>query len=283
MFMQPKNVVWITGAGGRLGSAIESELDHEKYTIIPTDLEVDITDLATVNEAVSNYRPEFIINCAAMANKADAERDPDLAFKVNALGARNLAIAAAGVGATLVHLSTDDVFSGIAPHPLNEFDTTGPTSVFGRSKAAGERLVRELCPSHIIIRSSWVYAAHENDFLYKYIQQVKDGEKAVVPANQFAAPTSASTMAKFMVAAIESGEFGTFHAVSQGICSRHEFVKTAFDLLGIPLTSLTSSNEFRDSYSIELDDLMMRLTGVYEMPTWQEDLRQNINQYANLV
>lgn len=101
MFIEPKTVVWIAGASGRLGRAIEHKLDHSRYTIIPTDIEVDITDLTTVVQHADTYRPEVIINCAAMARKEDAEANPDLAYKVNALGARNLAIAATGSAATL--------------------------------------------------------------------------------------------------------------------------------------------------------------------------------------
>lgn len=117
MFIEPKTVVWIAGASGRLGRAIEHKLDHSRYTIIPTDIEVDITDLTTVVQHADTYRPEIIINCAAMARKEDAEANPDLAYKVNALGARNLAIAATGSDATLVHLSTDDLFPGVIAHP----------------------------------------------------------------------------------------------------------------------------------------------------------------------
>ena len=142
MFIEPKTVVWIAGASGRLGRAIEHKLDHSRYTIIPTDIEVDITDLTTVVQHADTYRPEIIINCAAMARKEDAEANPDLAYKVNALGARNLAIAATGSAATLVHLSTDDLFPGVIAHPINEFDKTLPPHIYGKSKEAGERLVR---------------------------------------------------------------------------------------------------------------------------------------------
>lgn len=136
MFIEPKTVVWIAGASGRLGRAIEHKLDHSRYTIIPTDIEVDITDLTTVVQHADTYRPEIIINCAAMARKEDAEANPDLAYKVNALGARNLAIAATSSAATLVHLSTDDLFPGVIAHPINEFDKTLPPHIYGKSKGS---------------------------------------------------------------------------------------------------------------------------------------------------
>ena len=175
MFIEPKTVVWIAGASGRLGRAIEHKLDHSRYTIIPTDIEVDITDLTTVVQHADTYRPEIIINCAAMARKEDAEANPDLAYKVNALGARNLAIAATSSAATLVHLSTDDLFPGVIAHPINEFDKTLPPHIYGKSKEAGERLVRELCSRHIIVRSSWVYTANEDDLIARLLKACREG------------------------------------------------------------------------------------------------------------
>lgn len=137
MFIEPKTVVWIAGASGRLGRAIEHKLDHSRYTIIPTDIEVDITDLTTVVQHADTYRPEIIINCAAMARKEDAEANPDLAYKVNALGARNLAIAATSSAATLVHLSTDDLFPGVIAHPYQRVRQNPASSYLRQVERSG--------------------------------------------------------------------------------------------------------------------------------------------------
>ena len=272
MFIEPKTVVWIAGASGRLGRAIEHKLDHSRYTIIPTDIEVDITDLTTVVQHADTYRPEIIINCAAMARKEDAEANPDLAYKVNALGARNLAIAATGSAATLVHLSTDDLFPVTSEHPFNEFDPTDPPHVYGKSKLAGERFVCELNRRHIIVRSSWVYTAEPDDILPRALKASREGRTVYVPANQFACPTSADTFAKAVVAVMESNEFGTFHAACTGVTSRFEFFERAFELVGEPIGNLRGASKPEHGYRIELDNMMARLTGVFEMPTWEDDL-----------
>ncbi len=278
--MEPKTVVWIAGASGRLGHAIEHALDHSRYTIIPTDIDVDITDLTTVSEHAEIYRPKVIINCAAMAKKEDAEANPDAAYKINALGARNLAIAATSAGAVLVHLSTDDLFPGFIAHPLNEFDKTLPPHIYGKSKEAGERLVRELCARHLIIRSSWVYTADPNDLIARLLKACEQGKQVEVPTNQYASPTSVDTLAQFIVTALESDEFGTFHAADKGLCSRFEFAKHVCDLAGVSSATLVGRQDPAEAYRIELDNLMMRLTGVFEMPTWQEDVKQYLSVHG---
>ena len=283
MFIEPKTVVWIAGASGRLGRAIEHKLDHSRYTIIPTDIEVDITDLTTVVQHADTYRPEVIINCAAMARKEDAEANPDLAYKVNALGARNLAIAATSSAATLVHLSTDDLFPGVIAHPINEFDKTLPPHIYGKSKEAGERLVRELCSRQIIVRSSWVYTANEDDLIARLLKACREGQTVEVPTNQYASPTSVDTLAEFIVAALECDEFGTFHAADKGLCSRFEFAKHVCDLAGVPTTTLVGRQDPAEAYRIELDNLMMRLTGVYSMPSWQDDVKNYLGAHGMLA
>lgn len=272
MRLGPQETVWITGAAGRMGQAIEHALDHSRYKVVTTDAEIDVTDLHEIMNYAESYRPDFVINCAALASRTEADEDPDKAYKVNALGARNLAIASNGVGATLVHLSTDDLFPENADHAFNEFDATNPPHVYGKSKQAGERFVRELCQRHIIVRSSWVYTAQPDDLLGRALKASAQGKTVPVPANQFACPTSADTFARFVLAVMESDEFGTFHAACTGVTSRFEFFERAFALAGQPTGNLRGTANPRQGYRIELDDMMARLTGVFAMPTWEDDL-----------
>ena len=272
MRLGPQETVWITGAAGRMGQAIEHALDHSRYKVVTTDAGIDVTDLHEIMNYAESYRPDFVINCAALASRTEADEDPDKAYKVNALGARNLAIASNGVGATLVHLSTDDLFPENADHAFNEFDATNPPHVYGKSKQAGERFVRELCQRHIIVRSSWVYTAQPDDLLGRALKASAQGKTVPVPANQFACPTSADTFARFVLAVMESDEFGTFHAACTGVTSRFEFFERAFALAGQPTGNLRGTANPRQGYRIELDDMMARLTGVFAMPTWEDDL-----------
>ena len=223
MSVEPQATVWITGAAGRMGRTINARLDHDRYRVVTTDRELDIVDLQRSVAFAESEKPSFVINCAALASRTEAEANPDRAYQVNALGARNLAIASAAVGATLVHLSTDDLFPAVSEHSFNEFDPTDPPHVYGKSKLAGERFVCELNRRHIIVRSSWVYTAEPDDILPRALKASREGRTVYVPANQFACPTSADTFAKAVVAVMESNEFGTFHAACTGITSRFEF------------------------------------------------------------
>ena len=272
MRLGPQDTVWITGAAGRMGQIIEHHLDHSRYKVLTTDAEVDVTDLAAVASYAETYRPDIIINSAALATRKQADANPDLAYKVNALGARNMAIAAANVDAKLVHLSTDDLFPEDTQLAFNEFDDTMPPHVYGKSKQAGERFVRELSTRHVIVRSSWVYTALPNDLLVRALRESRAGETVPVPAIQFACPPSADTFAKFVIAVMESDEFGTFHAACKGVTSRFEFFERAFQLVGEPTGNLRGTAKPGHGYHVELDNMMARLTGIYELPTWEDDL-----------
>ncbi len=283
MRMGPQEVIWIAGAAGRMGRAIEHRLDHEKYTILTTDVEIDITDLESVVHFAAANRPDYVINCAGLARHDAAQERPDDAYKINALGARNLAIASESVGATIIHLSTDDLFPANMPHAVNEFDVALPRHVFGKSKLAGEKLVREMNPRHVIVRSSWVYTAFPEDMIVSAITRARAGERIEVPANQFACPTSCRTVSEFIIAAIESGEFGTFHVTSEGLCSRFEFIGRALKLAGVSRDTLVSRQVPEEAYRIELDNLMVRLTGMYNLPTWEDDLKSYMEEHDLLA
>ena len=150
-----KNAIWITGAEGRLGSTLVELLKkNTDNKVVGTDMDVDITDMDEVEQCIKVYRPNIVINCASISDADYCEQNKVQAFKVNALGARNLAAASRGVNAKIVQLSTDDVFSGKNTGHLTEFDLPDPQDVYGKSKYAGENYVKELNPKHLIVRSS---------------------------------------------------------------------------------------------------------------------------------
>lgn len=273
MGMDPFETVWITGAAGRMGKALQKRLTAKKsYTILTTDKEVDIADLDAVSEFAARNRPAIVINCAGLARKDQAEIDPISAYRTNTLGARNLAIASEAVGAVIVHLSTDDLFFSGVEEPVNEFDATRPVTVYGKSKLAGENFVRELNPRHIIVRSSWVYTDLPEDVLMRAIAEGKRGHEVHIPTNQRSCPTSARTLARFVSTALKNNEFGVFHASCEGVCSRNEFVKKAFELAGLDPSLVVGSIDESGGYRIELENLMLKMTGMFTFPSWEEDL-----------
>ena len=183
--------VWITGANGHVGSALMQLLDCTEYQLLETDInEVDITEYEQVIQYAHINRPDVIINCASLTNVEYCEKHVDEAYKVNALGARNIAQAADEIQAKLIHLSTDDVFDQESSVPYNEFDKVHPKSIYGKSKAAGEKIISQLCNRFVIIRSSWTYGIGR-DFVDEVLGAVGVVESMEVPNNSYAAPTSA--------------------------------------------------------------------------------------------
>ncbi len=283
MNIEPRQNVWIVGALGRIGRALEYRLKQGPYNIYATDKEVDVTNLDEVNSFADANRPSIIINCAGYGHEINHEEvDQVEAYKINAIGARNLAIATEALGATLVHISTDDIFLGNEGTIFNEFDSPKPVDLFSKSKYAGERLVRSMTTHHLIIRSQWVYTAMPNDYLVRAAKAINEGKRIEIPVNQIAAPTSARVLADFIRVAIEAGEFGTFHVSCKGRCSRFEFFKRALEIMGLPTTNLAGSHTPEQAYNLQLDNLMMKLTDLYEMPDWESELETYLKLH-NLV
>ncbi len=270
--------IWIAGAEGQLGCAVCEILQKEaKVRVLTSDLDVDVTSLEkTVSFAEANG-PDVIINCAGMTDLAKCERNEEKAYQVNALGARNLSLAARKIDAKLIHLSTDDVFDGTAKRPLTEFDQVNPLTVYGKSKLAGEEFVRELAPRHMIVRSSWIYGKTKNNFVSYILEELLTEDTIYVPVDQISTPTSAVELAKFIVKLTDSEEYGVYHASCEGMCSRYEFAKEIVRLSGknVNIEPLAAGENpsvvNRPRYTL-LDNFMLRVSGIYQMPEWKEAL-----------
>ena len=192
-------------------------------------------------------------------------------YEVNALGARNVALAANNVGALMVQISTDDVFPVRMAEPANEFDTPHPETPYGKSKRAGEVMVRDTTPNHLIIRSSWVYSIDGG--------QVKDaldaaaaGKTLVARTDQLASPTSISTYVDFLIKAINRKATGVLHVTSRGMASRYEFLSHVLNTCGYDAnTILVPESDLVTAEQVELESLMLEMFGA-ELPTWQDDV-----------
>lgn len=270
--------VWIVGAKGHVGQALQQHLDNVKYKIYATDKEdVDVSNRKAVSTFMAMNRPDVVINCAGLTDLQLCESNPDEAFRVNAIGARNLAIEAAAQECKIIQFSTDDVFDGKGSKPLNEYDTVNPISTYGKSKLAGEQLIELLSNKFIIIRSSWVYGTG-HDFLDDVLKAAKDKKSITVSTEQRAVPTSAIELAKVISYFIENDLFGLYHVVCKGSCSRYEFAREIKEYAGLDLeiipVSETASN--RPAYTV-LDNLMLRLDGVEEPKEWKTALHEYLD------
>ena len=195
--------------------------------------EVDITRIDDVLEAVGERRPAVVVNAAAYTKVDQAESDPEAAFAVNRDGARHVAEACRQAGAALIHLSTDYVFDGTKPAAYDEDDAVNPLGVYGKSKEAGERAVRDALEHHVILRTSWVFGAKGGNFVKAMLRAASEGADLRVVDDQFGCPTPAMQVAEAIVAmapAVAGGKSGTFHFTAAGRTSWHGFAQEIFAL-----------------------------------------------------
>ena len=270
--MDYKETIWVTGCKGFLGREIVKRLKATyNCTVVGTDKELMVTDPERIDAFAQDLRPDVVINCAGISRAVTGLSNRIHAYEVNALGARNVALAANNVGALMVQISTDDVFPVRMAEPANEFDTPHPETPYGKSKRAGEVMVRDTTPNHLIIRSSWVYSIDG--------RQVKDaldaaaaGKTLVARTDQLASPTSISTYVDFLIKAINRKATGVLHVTSRRMASRYEFLSHVLNTCGYDAnTILVPESDLVTAEQVELECLMLEMFGA-ELPTWQDDV-----------
>lgn len=278
----------ITGCNGQLGRAVNEELKaYPEYSAINTDVEeLDITNIDAVNEFVKENKPYAIINCAAYTSVDKCETDGDVAYRINAIGPRNLSIAAAKYGAKFVHISTDYVFAGDAKEPYTEFDQPGPNTMYGATKLAGERFVQQFAKDYFIIRTAWLYGDGKN-FVKTMLRLAESNDSIRVVNDQFGTPTSAKELAKAILYLLPTENYGIFHGTCEGSCSWADFAQEIFRLAGkdttvVPVTTAEyNAPAPRPAYSI-LENKMFKLTTDFSFAEWHEAIEDYMKNFLNV-
>lgn len=275
--------VWISGSSGRVGQALSEYLNPLAETIILTD--VDTVDITNAEETVlfaSRIRPNVIINCSGYTDPVECEKNPDQAYAVNGLGARNMAIAASHVDAKLIHLSTDEVFDGESTHPYREYETPTPQTVYGQSKLFGEQLVRQFNTRYFIIRMGYLYSP-VNRRVEKIIEAARNNEPIYVAKDYYGSPTSVYELAKFIIYLMRSYEFGIYHATCEGVATYAAFARKVLELTGLEGQVIEdetiSSRNFKPQYTA-LENYMLRLSNLYQFPDWQSALEDYLREHG---
>ena len=214
--------ILVTGCNGQLGRAIRAEYDGKAVEFINTDVmeaegvrALDIADIDAVFGLVETAKPDVIINCAAHTNVDACEKEWDAAYRINAIGPRNLSIAAAKVGAKLIHVSTDYVFEGNGTKPYTEFDLPNPVSAYGKTKLEGERFVQAFAQRYFIFRTAWLYGDGKN-FVKTMLRLSENHEEVSVVCDQKGSPTSAKELARAICHFEPTENYGVFHATCEG-------------------------------------------------------------------
>lgn len=268
----------VTGCNGQLGRAVNLKFQNNgEIEFVNTDVgELDITDIDKVMELVRQVKPYAIINCAAHTGVDACEDEWDKAYKINAIGPRNLSIAASETGAKMIHVSTDYVFNGRADRPYTEFDKTDPQGAYGVTKLAGENMVRDFADRYFILRTAWLYGDGKN-FVKTMLRLSESNDKVRVVGDQVGSPTSARELAAAIAQLIFTENYGIFHATCEGSCSWAQFAEEIFKKAGKKTVVETiTTEEFgakapRPAYSI-LENYMLKLTTDYRFADWHDAL-----------
>lgn len=281
--------VLIIGAMGQLGSdlcAVYADSELCKADLDGDGYRLDICHAGKVRELITEtVKPNLVINCAAAHNVPQCEKTPELAYAVNATGARNVAAACHEAGARMMHVSTDYVFGYGATRPYVETDLPQPLSAYGASKLAGEHLIAAECPNHIIVRTAAIYGEAEcrakggDNFVRLMLRLAATKPEVKVVTDEFTTPTYTLALAGQMRVLATKGEQGLYHATCQGACSWYEFAEAIFEETntGVKMVKATSadfqSEVKRPSYSV-LENKRAEAQGLSIMPHWRDALKE---------
>jgi len=276
--------VFISGIRGQLGRTLASTLTGHHITGIDLP-ECDITAGAQIGAAIHAAQPDVVIHCAAMTDVDGCARNPAAAYRVNGLGTQNVALACQESGAAMLYVSTNEVFDGAARQPYSEFDATHPINPYGRSKQAGEWYARHLLTRFYIVRTAWLYAPGGRNFPHRIMQIADERQELHVVTDEVGSPTYVMDLARAIGQLITSGQFGIYHFVNEGACSRYDFACETLRLTGrasVPVKPTTLAAFERDSTPpshAPLANITGAAIGIRLRP-WQEALADFLESHA---
>jgi dTDP-4-dehydrorhamnose reductase len=274
--------VLVTGAGGQLGLELAEVLPGRGHeTVALSRAELDVADPDAVEEAVGTHAPDLVINAAAFTNVDGCETETELAYSVNALGPRNLAQACGRLGCELLHVSTNYVFDGESQRPYEPFDAPRPISAYGRTKLAGEELVRDLTNRWYVVRSAGVYGRGHN-FVRTMLRVAAEREVLKVKDDEFISPTYARDLAGGIVEVAEAGRYGLYHLTNAGSCSWYEFTREIFRLAGIDVEVVPIPGSEYPLPAARPANGVLSSMGSFELRHWEEALADYLEREAVL-
>ncbi len=288
--------ILITGCNGQLGREIQKQLRAMKSEIGPipacykdarvdaVDIgDFDLSDRAAVLARVAAGGYDLVVNCAAYTNVNGCETEFETAYKANALAPKYLAEACKACGAKLVHVSTDYVFAGEGSVPYREYDVPAPQSVYGKTKLAGERFVREGCEKYFIVRTAWFYGYIGKNFVKTILNASREKGKVTVVNDQFGNPTCAPDVAHHLLLLAATELYGVYHCTNNGVCSWYDFAHEIVRLARVDATvAPCATSEYptptkRPAFSA-LDNMALRTAVGDHMRDWRDALREYIER-----
>ena len=283
--------VLVTGAGGMAGAELVRQARDKGWEVAAfTKADLDITDARAVDLAITRERPDVVFNAAAYTAVDAAESSPETAMAVNAAGARYISRTARLNNAAVIHISTDYVFDGSALEPYRPTDRPAPINVYGESKLAGELVVKEECPNHAIVRTSWVYSHEGKNFLRTMLRIAGERSELRIVNDQHGCPTSAADLAAALIRVaatmVETGVSGTWHFCNADPTTWYDFADAIFDKRGGDRPTLipVSTDEFptaavRPRWSVLDTSSFAETFGMTPRP-WREALQDTLEKLS---
>lgn len=276
--------ILITGGLGQLGRALQEKLADHEVTIVDLP-DVDITDRHSTEATIIGSHPQVVIHCAAYTDVDGCTRDPDLAFRVNGLGTQNVALACRAAGSIMVHISTNEVFSGDKPGGYEEWMSPDPINTYGRSKAAAEFHVRSIMDRWYIVRTAWLFAPGGRNFIHAILDRADSVGHLQVVTDEIGNPTYAPDLARAISVLIGSDQYGVYHFTNSGSCSRWAFANQILKLAGLesipnyPILSVQYKRVSTPPPFGVLHNIVGAAIGIRLRP-WQEALAQYMAEHA---
>ncbi|WP_341215807.1 dTDP-4-dehydrorhamnose reductase [uncultured Wocania sp.] len=285
--------VLVTGANGQLGHCIKDiQKKYSHISFVFTDYKnLDICDEKAVSHFFQENEPfHYCINCAAYTAVDKAEEEKEKAYNINAFGPKHLALACKMYDTILIHVSTDFVFDGLSSKPYTEKDGTNPISVYGKTKLQGELLITGILKEHFIIRTSWLYSEHGNNFMKTMLRMAETRNEISVVGDQMGTPTYAKDLAKTTLKIIDSGinDYGIYHFSNCGETSWHGFAKAIFQETNIQIkVKEVKTEEYftlakRPAFSVLSKKKTIGLLGI-KIPHWRNSLKIALRNYKTII
>ena len=274
----------ITGGLGQLGKALQIVLSDQDLAILDLP-ELDITDRLAVEQAFRMIQPELVIHCAALTDVDGCARQPELAYRVNGLGTHNVALACQAHSAEMVHISTNEVFSGDNPAGYDEWMQPQPINHYGRSKASAENHVQTILSRFYIVRTAWLYGPGGRNFIHAILERARANGQLKVVTDEIGNPTYVKDLAEAIAKLIKTRQYGIYHFINLGACSRWEFANEIVRVAG--LTSVTNTPILNRAYRRastpppygELHNNAGAALGI-TLRSWREALADYMKQYT---
>lgn len=277
--------VLVTGANGQLGYDVVKELQKQNIESFgATRKDFDIVDFEATRNFIINYSPDAVIHCAAYTAVDKAEDEKEQCYLVNFEATENIARICKKINAKLLYISTDYVFNGTKDGFYEVDDETNPINVYGKSKLLGEEAVQKILKKYFIVRISWVFGKHGNNFVKTMLRLGKELKEINVVSDQYGSPTYTADLSSLLVEMIKTEKYGIYHATNEGVCSWAEFAEEIFKIakMDVNVNYITTA-EYRTRAKRPLNSKLSKKRikeNFYELPNWKSSLQtfiKNLN------